>query len=859
MDFSTFKQLPRQAIPDSQKTEQWGKDCVDACEGLVLLFNDKIRESRTNKQNNYNLYTGIINPKELEKITNPYNLQGQTFPAFPRNIPITEPYFKKLLGEEYNRRFDWHLAVINEDAISSKLEQQKEMINQTVVELLQQNQNLTPEQLQDPEVAKQMEQQIQEKLDDVMSWREERELAGTRILEYYTRKLDLKTLFNNGFEDALICGEEIYCIDEVNKEPKIRRCNPLMTYFLTNPHSHKIEDSNIIVEEQYLPLGELLDRYHKYLTKDEIKELEDNNFNGGTQMSSKNNIINYGQAISWKDPDVGLFVGPNVNNLSNDFNNYRVLRCVWRSIRLIKILHYLDENNDEQTTEVPSSYKPDKSLGQWTEDMSIGEFWEGTKIANKYYVKVQPRSIQFRTLNNISSCQSGYVGSVYNTNGQKVYSFMDKVKPDHLMYITMAYRTEMAFMKAKGKIGLIDKALIPDGMNMDMWMYYAEIMGWGVIDSFKEGKKGAAMGKLAGNNTNRSDSINLELGNYIQQHIAAMQQIEARLEKITGINDARRGNNPASAGLGTTQIAQQASYETTEPYFRVHDNIKLRVIAALLETAKYCLKNGNKTFQYILSDLNTEIFTIDGEQFNEAEFGIIASDAFDDRENLEALKRATEMSIQSGTIDGEELLTVFSNNSFSSKKHKLEKISRDKKKQQQANIEAEQKGKQADIQARVEHEKALLQLEYDKLDREDLNNQLDREQEIYLEQMRSLGMDEGSNIVDIEGAAANALKQQEINLKHLSEQSKLSIADRQRDQDKMIKEKELELKKQELQSKENIEKSKLKQVEVQNKNQIELANKKAALDKQMMDKKIQLETMKAKAAIQKAKQKPKAK
>jgi len=39
MDFSTFKQLPRQAIPDSKKDEQWGKDCVDACEGLVLLEN----------------------------------------------------------------------------------------------------------------------------------------------------------------------------------------------------------------------------------------------------------------------------------------------------------------------------------------------------------------------------------------------------------------------------------------------------------------------------------------------------------------------------------------------------------------------------------------------------------------------------------------------------------------------------------------------------------------------------------------------------------------------------------------------------------------------------------------------------
>ncbi len=858
MNFSTFKQLPRQAIPDSKKDEQWGKDCVDACEGLVILFNDGARESRINKQNNYNLYNGIINPKELEKIANPYNLQGQTFPSSPRNIPITEPYFKKLLGEEYNRRFDWHLAVINEDAVSSKLEQQKQMLDQTIVDIIKQKTNLTPEQLQDPEVQKQMEQQIQEALDNTMEIRDERELAGTRILEYYTRKLDLKTLFNNGFEDALIAGEEIYCVDEINKEPFVRRCNPLMTYFLTNPHSHKVEDSNIIVEEQYLPLGEVVDRYHKYLTKKEIQELEDTNFNGGTRAGTDKNIINYGQSIQWKDSsDIDLFVGPNINNASNDFNNYRVLRCVWRSIRLIKILHYLDENNEEQTTEVPSSFKPDKSLGQWTEDMQIGEFWEGTKIANKYYVKVQPRSIQFRTLNNISTCQSGYVGSIYNTNGQKVFSFMDKIKPDHLMYITMAYRTEMAFMKAKGKIGLLDKALVPDGMSMDMWMYYAETMGWAVVDSFKEGKKGAAMGKLAGNNATRSDSINLELGNYIQQHIAAMQQIEARLEKITGINDARKGTSAASAGLGVTQQAQQASYETTEPYFRVHDNIKLRVLAALLETAKYCLKNGNKTFQYILSDLSTEIFTIDGEQFNEAEYGIISSDATNDMETLQMLKRAMEMAIQTGKVDSEQLLTITSNNSMASIRHKLTKTVRDAKRQEQANIESEQQIRQADIEARVQAEKELLELEYYKLEQQALENQLDRENEIYLAEMKAISLDDGGGTANIESAANRALKQSEINLKYLNEQNKVALDDRNKINERLIKEKELSLKDKEIESKKEIEAAKLEQIKVQNKNQELLADKKAKLDKEMMDKKMKIEEMKAKAAIAKSKQKPK--
>jgi hypothetical protein len=816
MNFTSFKNLPKQAIPDSEKDETWGKDSVDACEGLVLLFNDTIRESRLNKQINYNLYNGILSKADLEKMSNPYGLQGQTFPISPRNLPISNPYFKKLLGEEYKRRFDWHLSIVNEDAASEKLAEKKQIVSDVVTSIFQEQLQLTEEQRADPEVAKQIEAQLQDALERAKSWRQEREEGCTSMLEYYERQLDLKTLFNNGYEDALIAGEEIYCIDEVNNEPVVRRCNPLMTYYLTNPHSHYVEDSDIVVEEQYVPLGEVVDRYYRFLKPDEIAELEKMNFNGGVR-SNNGPFVNYSEGITWADPDSGMEFGAIKTNMSTDFNNIRVVRCVWRSIRQISILHYLDEEGNEVEEPIAASYKPNKALGEWTEKINIGEFWEGTKIANKYYVKVQPRSTQFRRLNNISHCQSGYIGSIYNTNSSKALSLMDIIKPYQYSIITMAYRTELAFMKSKGKIGFVDKAWIPDGMEMDSWMYFAEMMGWAVVDSFKEGKKGASMGKLAGSNATRSDSMNLEMGNYIQQHINYMQYLEGQIEKVTGINDARKGNIGSSAGLGVTQQAQEASSEMTEQYFRIHDNVKLRVMSALLETCKFCLRNGNKTFQYILSDMTSKIFSIDGESINEAEYGLMMSDATNDAETLNILKRAMEMAIQTGKVDANQLLAITSNTSMSAIKHKLKQTIDDQNKQAQANIEAEQKAKSEEAKARMDYQNSLLQLEYDKLDRDDLNKQLDRELDIQLEEIKAYAFDEGPNPVDISNAANQALKQQEINLKHLNEQSKLSEIQRQRDQDRMLKEKELQLKK-------DIEDKKIKAIEVQNKSQ-ELINK----------------------------------
>ena len=138
-----------------------------------------------------------------------------------------------------------------------------------------------------------------------------------------------------------------------------------------------------------------------------------------------------------------------------------------------------------------------------------------------------------------------------------------------------------------------------------------------------------------------------------------------------------------------------------------------------------------------------------------------------------------------------------------------------------------------------------------------MENQLDRENEIYLAEMKAISLDDGGGTANIESAANRALKQSEINLKYLNEQNKVALDDRNKINERLIKEKELSLKNKEIESKKEIEAAKLEQIKVQNKNQELLADKKAKLDKEMMDKKMKIEEMKAKAAIAKSKQKPK--
>jgi hypothetical protein len=370
--------------------------------------------------------------------------------------------------------------------------------------------------------------------------------------------------------------------------------------------------------------------------------------------------------------------------------------------------------------EVPETYKPRKDLGETVKWIWIGEWWEGTKIANEIFVDIKPRPVQFRSLNDLSKCASGYVGTVYKTNSTQPVSLVDLMKPLQYFYNVIYHKMKEAFAKNIGKVARLDLAKIPDGWEVDKWLFYLKKMNLQVEDSFKEAKKGAATGKLAGNMSGQQSTIDLDMGNYIQQHIDALEYIKQELDLITGINPQRRGLVKASAGLGVTQEAAEASATITEWYFKLHDNTKLRVLSTLLETAKYCLRNGNKVVQYIEDDMTTQIYNVDSEVVNEVEYGLMVRDPLQDAQAIEMLRKATEIALQSGQVDLIQLMDIYSNQSMSSIRRKIEKSVGDKaqaaQQAQQQELEAKREESQRVTQAELEMFYAELDIKQQELD-----------------------------------------------------------------------------------------------------------------------------------------------
>lgn len=814
-------QMPLQKVSDSEKTEKWYKDCADACENLILANNSYTRETRRRKEINYDLYAGKLHPTDVELITNPMGLKDIAFPAKAENHPLCNPYIKALVGEEIKRRFDWMIKVENEDAIGEKEKAKLAEYMQVMEEFLTQGMQSPEEMGVDPndpeyqklveEYQKELEQRLRQKQEYVnYEWQDIRELAATRLLKYYQDKLELAWKFTQGFEGALISSEEIYKVDIINNEPDVRRCNELNVYFLLPPNSYKVEDADMIIEENYIPVSEVIDRFYEELTPNDIQYLEDRV--GYKYRGNYGGIPNY----ELSDPTFALPLTVLENNTtisrnSNIYlpfdanNNVRVLYVTWRGLRKIGKLTYFDENGEQQETIVPETYKVNKELGESVKWLWVGEWYETIKLANHIYLQKRPKPIQFRSLNNLSQCSSGYVGTVYKTNSSQPQSLMDLIKPYQYMYNVVYHKFKLLLSNNIGKVMKLDLAKIPDGWEPDKWLYYAKIMNIAVQDSFKEAKKGAATGKLAGNMSGDSGSIDLELGNSIQQMLAVLENIKRELDLITGISPERRGQvQSADPGLGVTQESKLASANITEWYFKLHENTKVRVMSALLEVSKYCLRNGNKTIQYITDEMTSQIFKIDGELINENDYGLVVRDAVADKEALQMLRQATEIALQTGQVDVIQLMDIYSNQSLQSIRRKIEKHIQETKQAnqqaQQAEMEHEAQLKQADLDAKMQELEMKYDLEYAKLEAENYNKEADRLVKLQTEEMKALAFDEGSNSAEISSSGDSMLKQLELQHKANIEDKKTSSKERQEkmkaeiERERLRQERELKLK-----------------------------------------------------------------
>lgn len=694
------------------KGEKWKKEHLDWAEELIFNDESGIRLSMNRKLRNFNSYLGKISIKDYSKELNPNGLKNLYLPDDIQHYPVAVPYLNVLIGEEFDRRFEWQAIVTNPNAISRIEEDKRDLLKNKISELITNN-----------EIS---EEEAEEQLKNFLyylkfEYQDVREKRCNLLLKHFIKELDLKMKFNTGFKYVTLIAEEGYIAEVVNGNPVIEVLDPKNTFVLRSGSSNRYEDADVIVVYDYWSPGQVQDRFYKYLSEKDTKWLDEGCPNSGTSFNGSDlqrdergiNILRNGMVddiLSISDLGMNSRVGrTSSSEIVDNYGNVRVIRLYWRSKKMIKRVKFYDKNGEVQYDYFSETYIPNKDKGEEVEEYWVSQWWEGVKVGEDIYPYIRPREIQYNKFSDPGYNHPGIVGQIYNTGGLQATSMMDRAMPYQLLYDATFHRLNDALSKFFGSLPVVDYAEIPEGWDITKWLYFARKAGIAVKDSFKEGKKGQSLGKLAGGISGSQNMMNQAgLGDFIQQQINILSFVEAQMGRIIGVPPQRLGDiqNRETVG-GVERAVTQSSFITNE-MFKIHDNVKKRVLTLLIETCKVAFKDNKMKFQHIGDDYTAQIFEIDDE-FLEEEYGILIDNDIDITKLEQQLENLTHAAMQSQMIRFSDVMKIYTSSSMSEKQRLIEKSEEDTIKRQEQQFQKEQETAQAQLQqaAQIEEQRSI--------------------------------------------------------------------------------------------------------------------------------------------------------
>lgn len=731
------KGFPRQKKAYKDKSPQWRKQHFEWVEEFIQMNNSPIRNSLEHKMRAFRAYIGNLVRADYTTVLNPGNLKSieHTLPDEIEHMPIAVSYLDVLIGEEFDRRFEWKAIVTNPESISRIEDDKKRLLQEEIMRLVEDTS------IDEEDAVKQLEKFVKYLYTE---YQDAREIRCNQLLKHYIKELDLKLKFNEGFKNVLIANEEHYLGDVVNGKPVIEVIDTKKIEIIRAGSSNRTEDADIILIYDYWSPGQIIDRYYKFLSDADIKQLDeaiDNRsvkYNGRSEQEMDEDYINMTRTDFNSTLSSAYINMPGLQDKMakmqdmDDFGNYRVIRLFWKSKKKVLRVKSYDEEGQVKYEFYSEDYIANTALGEEVEEYWVNHWWEGVQVGKDIYPYIRPRNIQFNKLNDPGYNHPAIVGQVYNVAGLKSGSMMDRAIKYNLLYDVVFHNMKDAMSKYFGSLPVVDLAELPAGYDIKKWLFFARKAGIAIKDSFKEGTKGRALGMLAGGLSGSQNMMNQQgLGEYINQMMNLLNFIEQQMGRVIGVPPQRLGDiaNRETVG-GVERAVTQSSFITNERY-KIHDNVKKRVLTMLLELCKTAYKDNPTKFQNISDTFLNETFAIDDEVIEE-EFGIMVDNETDISKLEQRLDMLTQAGMQNQLLTFSDVLKIYVTSSLAEKQRLIETSEKEAQKRAEEQAQAD---RQMQMQI-AEQEQALAELELQQAEQDRIIAEKQHQDKLAMEQYK---------------------------------------------------------------------------------------------------------------------------
>lgn len=744
--------LPDQTVSWNEKQrDDWQHSCMDFFSTMWMAGNP----SRVKMLNNYRLINGYFDfSGSRPEVKSFFTEDASSLDDIDINIehyPICTLPLKSLWGEEADRPFVFVAKAEDSESQSEFFRLKTDMLHQYI---MQEAQGKIAEQLKaqgievtQENVQKMTPPEIQEALS--RNYSTAAEDAANGILNLLYKELLIAEKFQKGWKDYTINAREYFWVGNRDGKLILDCVNPVNIVYDIAYDCDYLDEAEWVARGEYMTPSQIIANYKGFLTDTDTIRIskafrEDGNSESGGTVNTGMNMVElnteWGYVSATSGTDANYPLDPNTNVIYNNFNNggyygyngtsyigsmnhILVIHAEWRSKRKLCELSYIGKDGQPDKTIVDGEFKLSKELidaGWKTDYFWIDEVWEGTKIGKDIYVKIEPKSNQYRSYYNIERVKLGYTGGLYNNRNAPPTSILDEMKQYQTLYNIIMSKLKDDLNSELGQLLLWDITQVPNkhGFDLNTWMKFIRKMKIAFVDP--------TANNGTPSNFNQFTSIDATLRASINERMQLLNYLEERCWAQAGFNAQRLGNVSASETATGTTAALQKSYSQTADLFRSHNNIKQRVLNNLIEEAKVVYHDGIER-TYFLNDMSRAGIKIDGKDFMWADIAVYVSDNTKDIKNIDYLKSLAGSALQAGA-SLYEVAEMGTEDSVSVIREKLRKINEYQKQMQQQEMDIKNK----DIESRQQ----LLEAEHQFIASE---NEKNRQKDIYIAEIKALG------------------------------------------------------------------------------------------------------------------------
>ena len=613
-------------------------------------------------QKAYNYYNGKRDAEQFRYLEENFGIGNPTSVEF---TPLIRKHVDALIGEYLGTPILPKISCKDQRTISAITREKELHITREIYNTVQQHlQNKILSFLESGDQNKLQDPYIKETLDTLVedlntNFISQYEIASQDVLQYImqNRQTDFKTKLWTLIKDLLVSGYTFYQTAPTaeGNNVGIEVLDPLNTFIDKNPNSPYVKDSYRVVVRRWLTRTQILAKYGKELSQDDVQKLKDD----------------------WQG-----------------FLDY--------SERYIKLMHTsgcqsLGIIGDQEAVVAPGqptqkhkAYNPNYERipvfeVEWTEtdkDFKM-QLYQTVKIGDSMYILRGIKEDVTRSIDNPNYCALTVNGVYFDNRSNEPFSLVLACANLQDKYDLLIFYRDNLIANSGTSGDWIDESLIPTNLGVNWperlkaWLAYKK-QGVALLDTAQEGRMATGQAPINTIFNGYDDTVKAQAIQAIQM---AIDSVEQTCSSISGVFRERLNGIEARDAVTNVKIGQSNSFTISKQWYSHMDVLTEEILTDCLNLAKIVYKNG-LTGTLILGDKFQKIFTALPKYFTTSDWDIHVVANSEIVKDLEQLKMLVPELVKGGGIALDTLFDIMTCKSLSEAKH-MAKMSVKKQKEEQ--------------------------------------------------------------------------------------------------------------------------------------------------------------------------------